>query len=133
MRRLRLHIRLGSWPALLALAIQLALSFGHIHFGNGHPRSGSVPIALAWTQSWTIQPPSATPDRSTAPVRRERASLADDFCAICAATQLASSPAPVTAGPLPTVVSEILPDPSGDFIVAASAHRPFAARAPPHA
>jgi hypothetical protein len=133
MRRLRSQKRLGSWTALLALAIQFALSFGHIHFGSGHPRSGSVPIALAWTQSWTTQPASVSPGPSTAPVRRHRASLADDFCAICAATQLAYSPAPVTAAPLPTFVSEILPGPSGDFVVASSTHRPFAARAPPHA
>jgi hypothetical protein len=129
MRWMRSRMRLGSWAALLALAIQLALSFGHIHLGGGSLRSGLGPIALRWT----TLPPPASPDASTAPARHKSASLADDLCIICAAMQLAYTPAAAGLVPLLATVSQILSDPSSDFALAASPHRLFRARAPPFA
>jgi hypothetical protein len=129
MRWLRSHVRFGSWAALLALAIQLALSFGHIHIGGGNLRSGLGPIALRWAMK---PPPAASPDAPTAPARHKPA-LADDLCIICAAMQLACTPAAAASVQLPAAVSQILPDPSGDFAIAALPHYPFRARAPPHA
>jgi hypothetical protein len=49
MRWFRDHIRQGSWAALFALAINLALSFGHVHAidGNGQKNhSGGLVSAL---------------------------------------------------------------------------------------
>jgi len=39
MRLFRDHIGLGSWLALIALALNLVLSFGHIHGVVGHERN----------------------------------------------------------------------------------------------
>ena len=121
-------MQLGSWAALFALAIQLALSFGHVHLGGGDPRSWG-PLVLRWA----AEPPLALPDAPAVPGSHKPAGLADDLCIICSAMQLAY---PVTASPsvpLPAAISQILLDPSGDFAIAASPHRPFRARAPPDA
>jgi hypothetical protein len=49
MRWFRDHIRQGSWFALVALAINLALAFGHVHAsdGSGAERAGSLIAAIA--------------------------------------------------------------------------------------
>lgn len=49
MRWFRQHIRYGSWFALVALAINLTLAFGHIHgFGGKAPEEpGALVAALA--------------------------------------------------------------------------------------
>jgi len=49
MRWFRDHIRHGSWLALLALAINFALAFGHVHAsdGAGSERAGSLVAAIA--------------------------------------------------------------------------------------
>ncbi|MCP3460350.1 DUF2946 family protein [Bradyrhizobium sp. CCGUVB23] len=49
MRWFRQHIRHGSWLALVALAINLTLAFGHIHgFGGKVPEdSGALVAAMA--------------------------------------------------------------------------------------
>jgi DUF2946 family protein len=46
MRRFRDHIRQGSWFALLALTINLALSFGHFHAADGKVVSGGLIAAI---------------------------------------------------------------------------------------
>jgi hypothetical protein len=125
MRWLRLHTRLGSWAALFALAIQLALSFGHVHLGVGNPR----PLVLRWA----AEPPPALPDAPAVPASHKPAGLAGDLCIICSAMQLAYTVAALPSLPLPAAVSQILLDSSGDFAIAASPHRPFRARAPPYA
>ena len=121
-------MRLGSWVALFALAIQLALSFGHVHLGGGDPRSWG-PLVLRWA----TEPPPALPDAPAVPASHKPAGLADDFCLICSAMQLAYTMATLPSVPLPAAVSQILLDPRGDFEIAASPHRPFRARAPPYA
>jgi len=128
MRWLRSHMRLGSWVALFALAIQLALSFGHVHLGGGDPRSWG-PLVLRWA----TEPPPALPDAPAVPASHKPAGLADDFCLICSAMQLAYTMATLPSVPLPAAVSQILLDPRGDFAIAGSPHRPFRARAPPYA
>jgi hypothetical protein len=47
MRWFRDNIRQGSWLAVLALAINLALSFGHFHAPDGKVVSGGLIGALA--------------------------------------------------------------------------------------
>ena len=48
MRWFRDHIRHGSWLALVAVAINFALAFGHIHAfeGTGSERAGSLVAAV---------------------------------------------------------------------------------------
>jgi hypothetical protein len=47
MRWFRDHIRQGSWFALLALTINLALSFGHFHAADGKVVSGGLIATIA--------------------------------------------------------------------------------------
>jgi hypothetical protein len=49
MRWFRDHIRHGSWLALVAVAINFALAFGHIHVsdGTGSERAGSLVATIA--------------------------------------------------------------------------------------
>jgi len=121
-------MRLGSWAALFALAIQLALSFGHVHLGGGDPRSWAPLVPR-----WAAEPPPALPDAPAVPASHKPAGLADDLCIICSAMQLAYTVAASPSVPLPAAVSQILLDSSSDFAIAASPHRPFRARAPPYA
>ncbi|WP_407178106.1 DUF2946 family protein [Bradyrhizobium sp. STM 3562] len=83
MRWVRDNVRHGSWLALVALAINFALSFGHIHAIAGRGSPGVVVAALA------------SPDQSKKGHSDE--GQADYLCPICIATSaianaLASSP-----------------------------------------
>ena len=116
MHWVRRNCGLGSWAALFALCIQLAVSFGHIH--------GSFSATIAQLQA---QPESPAGDDSGKPEH--------DFCAICAALSVTSSSV------LPTV--SLLPVPAdrpyewvSDFRTAQVSfdfHFNFQARAPPRA
>jgi hypothetical protein len=86
MRWFRDHIRRGSWFALVALAINLGLSFGHIHaIGGKGPGNRFVSIAAI-----------ALPDEEQAPGNHE-GDQSDLLCPICMAAgaighALASAP-----------------------------------------
>jgi hypothetical protein len=84
MRWVRGNLRQGSWLALIALAINLALSFGHVHAldGDGLARhSGSVVAAVTANSDRT---PGHSDD-----------SHPDDLCPICvAAAAIATGLAP---------------------------------------
>lgn len=47
MRWVRHHVRQGTWLALFALAINLALAFGHVHALDGSGRAPALIAALA--------------------------------------------------------------------------------------
>jgi hypothetical protein len=120
MYRTRNNNRFGSWLALFAIAIQLVLSFGHIHLEDIR---GSSPVIAAPSQT---QP--------SAPVDDDRGSAGHDFCAICASLNLTSSSV------LPTVVSPAVPiyHPHAWIAdvqptqISYNIHFLFQARAPPH-
>ena len=57
MRWFRTNVRFGSRLALLALAVQIALSFVHAHFGN--VGRGSVGLMLAAKSSQALTAPNA--------------------------------------------------------------------------
>jgi hypothetical protein len=124
MRWFRVNRKSGGRLALLALAVQLVLSFGHIHrediYGPTHP---ALANALA-APSNSPQSPADQPSKHT-----------DDYCAICATISLLSNSF-VTAAPqlpLPFISSAVEhPDRVGIvFIVPRRA--PFQSRAPPAA
>jgi len=111
-----------TWLALFALACQLVFAFGHVHPG----KTGGYPGAWAFNgdHSASLRAPSH---------HENPAGLADDFCAICASINLAStlvmpeSPAVAPSHPLarhldwlPVAVEAALLD-----------HVLFNARAPP--
>src|SRR5262245_57266414 len=121
MRWFRRNVRFGSWCALFALTIQLALSFGHLHFA-----SSAAAAALA---SAAAEPLAATPDDSPTPSKHSRVA---DYCTICASLHLAGL---LTAEP--PAVSTLRPA-GGERLKAlieapSSIHSglPFNARAPP--
>jgi hypothetical protein len=115
--------------ALLALAIQFALSFRHVHLRGGQ-RSTAAPFVL----QWIVQAATAAPQAPADPTQ-DKAGLAGDFCAICSAVQTAGSGVPPATPVLPLSDghSGIALGASVDFTGAASPHLPFQARAPPHA
>ncbi|HXQ50215.1 MAG TPA: hypothetical protein VN802_03905 [Stellaceae bacterium] len=108
--------------ALAALALQLVLSFGHIHPGDIF-RPGASTLAGAVTPA----PSTPQPQPPTLPDH--------DGCAICASMAMAASsalPAPVLLLPpsLTGRASQPLPLPP---IVASAPRPPFQTRAPPAA
>jgi hypothetical protein len=72
------HKRHGSVLALIALALQIVLTFGHVHL---HGLSGSSHRVVAGRASLAppLQPPAQSPSHD------------DDYCAVCASIFLASS------------------------------------------
>jgi hypothetical protein len=76
MQWFRWNRRWGSHVALFALAVQLVLSFGHLHVDEiGLGKSTIAPAANA---SGSETPPGTVPDR-------------DEVCAICAIISLSGS------------------------------------------
>ena len=124
MRWIRDNVRFGAWCALLALTIQLALSFGHVHLTPMARSDGGAPLVAAATHV----APGAPNDPTKAP-----AGPASDYCAICAVINLAATAMPAAAPALPVVLafSQVRFRPQTEAALAASPHRLFSARAPP--
>ena len=81
MRWFRRNVRFGSWCALVALAIQLVLSFGHLHLAT----SGAAATALASA----TEPVIGAPEDPPTPSKHSRVA---DYCTICASIHLAALP-----------------------------------------
>jgi hypothetical protein len=123
MQWLRSKRRTGARLGLFALAVQLVLSFGHIHLQDVIPRSilGAATSHDAWSggSSSGQHTPSGLPD---------------DDCPICMAMHVAAS------GLLPVTPMAALPDPFGFALrptifekldVSIPRHILFQTRAPP--
>ena len=135
MKWFRSNIKHGSRLALLALAIQFALSFGHFHgaaaraapaFQSGFAPSadaGGVPAPVAVDQSARTQTP-ANPDS-------DRSS--NEPCAICAVIALASSVLFATPPQLllPQAIEFVYLATAADFVHLNSVSVAFQPRAPP--
>jgi hypothetical protein len=128
MRWVRSHIGLGSRLALFALALQIVVSFGHIHFYGVTPASAESAMSSA---------PSVTAGGlalpgTFAPVPKSNGS-ADSNCSICALIRLAATAAPSAP---PALWLPVNPGPIGlpfraATALAASPQFLFRARAPP--
>jgi hypothetical protein len=84
MRWFRDHIRQGSWLALVAVAVNFALAFGHIHSSDGSEGADPLVAAIAAVHSDQTQ-------------HRPADNQADYLCPICmaaAAMGTAVGPAP---------------------------------------
>ena len=127
MRWVRSNIRAGSWCAMLALAIQFALSFGHVH-------RAEIPWASESSHPTAFDngAPSATGSDASATAAIP-IGVASDYCAICAVMVLANSARPAAAPASPTPEGSIAVRFSAEAAVlaATSPHRHFQARAPP--
>ena len=122
MRFLRAHQTAGAWVALLALLVQIVVSFAHIH------RDDLLPVVPESVPNASRLNPALPDDsRSPAPTRDH------DFCTICASMALLGS---VVLPQPPTVVLATVPcrvDLIERAIILASTdqHRYFQARGPP--
>ena len=117
MRWLRTSRRPWGWLTLLALALQLGLSFGHVHVAYGHPGLATP----AQNDAATPQPPDHDDDHQS------------QYCAIYAVNALLSG-AQVAAAPLiPTPAAWAIADVLiATAAVGAGVRRPaFQSRAPP--
>jgi len=89
MRWFRANVRSGAWCALIAMALQFLLTFGHVH-----ARVGTATSLLLG-----IQGRAEPPDGPRAPVKR-----LVDHCATCTLIQMAGAGAPSAAASLPAPV-----------------------------
>jgi hypothetical protein len=129
MRWIRSNLRFGAWCALFALTVQLALSFGHVHVAGAGSSKSTLLAGL------TTQPSAPSTDAPAAPAKHVPNGLAHDQCAICTVMQLAAAAVPSAAPSLqlPLVSSQVRLGTSVEYVLAASPHFSFSARAPPQA
>jgi hypothetical protein len=115
----RRHIGQGSKLALFALAIQLMLSFGHVHIDVARAAPGGPAIV-------SLQMPA---DGAPASSHHH----ANDFCAICAVTAMAGTALvaapPVLRLPQPSDLLQQVTE--AEFLHLGSAEPPFRPRGPP--
>lgn len=124
MRRMRRMRRPGTWLALAAMALQLVLSFGHIH-----PED----FFAAATRPATLTAASGVAPHT--PAKPAPGNTAHDDCAICATMQMAAAlllPNPVLLPPpadfgVPTAIASLA------LVLTAPPHLLFQTRAPPTA
>jgi hypothetical protein len=94
----RSHSRLSSGLAIFSLALQLALSFGHIHLrdisGTAHASTSIAASSTAASRS-DEQPARATPTDRTSHEHE------DEYCAVYAINNLLGSAQIVEPPPLP--------------------------------
>jgi len=95
MRWFRDHVRQGSWLALVALAINCALAFGHVH-AIGGPGSGRGQAVLA--------APSTSDDGTQ---NHPADGRADYLCPICIATAAMGNALAAAPPTLPAVFADI--------------------------
>ena len=121
----RSRSRLGSYLALLALAFQLAVSFGHVHLDHITPISAGA-TALASTQA-----SADDPNAPSSPAGRE--DVADDCCPICTLIHLAGAlmPAETPSLALPNVFGQLRLELAAALDLTAPHAALFQARAPP--
>jgi len=123
MRWFRDHIRHGSWLALVVIAINFAVAFGHVHtLDRGGLERGSAALSAA----------SAAPD-SDRTQNHPADNRADDLCPIClAAAALGTAFAP-TPPALPVEFPAAAIDRAIEqaVVVAYRPHAAFQSRGPP--
>ena len=117
-RLVRDHIVGGSWLALIALALNLAISFAHFHAIGGQEREGLVVAASSSDGGW---------------IGCDDGGLADNFCPICMATLAVANAVASTPPVLPHPVAHALIDRATGPIFAffESSRAAFQSRAPP--
>lgn len=123
MRWIRTNRRLGSWCGLLAIAIQIVFSFGHLHRTGGLRPGPPQAAAGIYTQT-TVEPG----DPASQPI-----GLPFEYCAICVVIKIGAStvPAEAPASGAPVVASKARFAPHAEAAAWVLAHLLFQARAPP--
>jgi hypothetical protein len=123
MRWFRSKLQLGSRLALFALAVQVILSFGHVHLDN---------LASATSKSAMAMGSGSVLLSDRAPDHNSGGSL-DVDCPLCALIQLVATSMPAVAPvlPLPARFGSIGLQAPAQVASASSPHALFQARAPP--
>jgi hypothetical protein len=116
----RARLRFGSHLALFALAVQLVLSFGHVHLDDLVPASSVAATAVPEAQA-----PVAPDHDSDGP--------GHDYCGICALIQLAGTAAASLPPPLavPALFTRVRHERYFTLAYAVASPHAFQARAPP--
>jgi len=113
--------RFGSCLALAALALQLVMSFGHVHLDGVHHTYPTLALSRSGAQASQLPAPQPGNDAD------------DDYCAICATIFLAANsflpPAPELPVPFVSQTIEHFDRVAG-FLIAPQ-RLPFQSRAPP--
>jgi len=127
MRWFRSNIRGCIRLALVALAPQFTLTFGHVHLDGGAALASSQSASLTAAEH-TVAPAAATRDQSP-----KSKGTADFDCPICALIQLASTSAPSVAPPVPVpaVVGGTVLEMADELHPTSTLHFAFSARGPP--
>ena len=123
----RATIRPFARLALFALAIQMVVSFGHMHPDD----LGLSPLATAhWAHF-----PSGAAQALTGPTDRDRYPSSDDYCPVCASIALLATGAPSLPPTMvaPPPIYRVWSSPASLYLVATQATFSFQARAPPRA
>ena len=114
-----------AWLAFFALACQLALTFGHIHFGN----------VVFISDGFAISADSAngSAGAQSSPAQKTPTGLARDFCAVCNNISLANTLVlPASPAAIPSI--SIIQDLRWSLVtieLASREHFHFNARGPP--
>lgn len=107
MRWFRKHIGQGSWLALVALAINFTLAFGHVHTLNGH-ESGPLLLALGAGHSGQSQnQPANHPDDDVCPICMAVAAMGNAL----ASTPPAMLPIELAEAPIDRTIDQLRPAP----------------------
>jgi len=123
MRWVRTNLRFGSWCALLAVAIHVAVSFGHAHRIDAFRQF--LPQAAAGIDSQSAVEPDGPASKPIGP--------AFEYCAVCAVIKMGASmvPAEAPASTAPTIIGRVPFSPHADAATRPWGHFLFQARAPP--
>lgn len=125
MQWVRTNRRFGAWCALVAITLQIVLSFGHAHrFDVFRPGALSLRLVAAAPDQPAAEPgaPASKPGK-----------LAFEYCAICAVIEMgASAVPPATATHLVAVAASRVRFAAYAESTASTLERlPFEARGPP--
>jgi hypothetical protein len=117
----------SSYLALFALALQLVLTFGHVHLDRAAPISADRSTVV------TADGANAAPGTPSDPT--DRHDRADDHCSICTLIHLAGALvlAEPPSLPLPDISVRVPSEPPLAFDFPSPPRALFAARAPPTA
>lgn len=118
----RVRVRSAAQLALFALAVQMVLSFGHLHRDD----LGLPPLPTADQTRITV-------DSSGAPAPQDHNQKPDDYCPICASMALIATAVPSLppAMIVPEPIQHVWSEPASAVTVTLDVRLSFRARAPP--
>jgi DUF2946 family protein len=132
MKWFRRHIKTGSRLALLALALQFVLSFGHFHGDTAQAAAAAIQSQTALAHEQALVPDAASLAQQQ-PSGHDDGQPSHEPCAICAVIAMANQVLFTTAAllPLPDAIELHFLALAPDAADPTSPWRAFRSRAPP--